>query len=243
MSTHKWQFSPRFRRHVFGWRSDTPIQRIKEAVSEIKQVAKKEPVIAAEGAVALLEKLSPALEQVDSSSGVLGSAVNRAIDTLVPIIVKANVDQRVRQRWLERLWEAIENDGMTYIESLGDYWGELCVTAEIASAWADQFLPVVEHIWNQQTSGHGFYKGTTACMASLYAAGRHEQLLSLLAKAPFKWWHDRRWGVKSLTAMGKKDEAIRYAEESRGLGSKVFRVARKRAIIRQQISVDSAVRR
>jgi hypothetical protein len=51
MSTHKWQFSARFRRHAFGWRSDTPIQRIKEALAEIKQVARKEPVLAAEGAV------------------------------------------------------------------------------------------------------------------------------------------------------------------------------------------------
>ena len=86
MTTHKWQFSSRFRRHAFGWRSDTPIQRIKEALAEIKTVARKEPVFAAEGAVTLLEKLSPALEQVDSSSGALGTAVNRAIDTLVSII-------------------------------------------------------------------------------------------------------------------------------------------------------------
>ena len=79
---YKWQFASRFRRHAFGWRSDTPIQRIKEALAEIKQVARKEPVLAAEGAVTLLEKISPALEQVDSSSGALGSAVNKAIDKL-----------------------------------------------------------------------------------------------------------------------------------------------------------------
>lgn len=106
MTTHKWQFTSRFRRHAFGWRSDTPIQRIKEALAEIKAVARKEPVLAAEGAVTLLEKLSPALEQVDSSSGALGSAVNKAIETLVPIIAKADVEARVRQRWLERLWQA-----------------------------------------------------------------------------------------------------------------------------------------
>ncbi len=100
---YKWQFASRFRRHAFGWRSDTPIQRIKEALAEIKQVARKEPVLAAEGAVTLLEKISPALEQVDSSSGALGSAVNKAIETLVPLIVKANVEPKQRQRWLDRL--------------------------------------------------------------------------------------------------------------------------------------------
>jgi len=102
MTAHKWQFTARFRRQAFGWRSDLPVKRIQEAVKEIKQVARKEPVLAAEGAVTLLVKLSPALEQVDSSSGALGSAVNRAIDTLVPIIAKANVDTPLRERWLDR---------------------------------------------------------------------------------------------------------------------------------------------
>lgn len=224
-SAHKWQFASRFRRHAFGWRSDTPIQRIKEALSEIKQVARKEPVLAAEGAVTLLEKLSPALEQVDSSSGALGSAVNKTINTLVPIIAKASVGKSVRQRWLERLWDALQEDRIPYIEMLGDYWGELCVTPELAGAWADEFVPVLEHVWSPQSPGHGYFKGTSACLGSLFAAGRHEQLLSLLERAPFKWWHDRRWGVKALAAQGRKAEAIRYAEQSRGLNDPGWQIA------------------
>lgn len=216
MSKHTWQFAPGFRSKAFGWKSDIPIQRIREALSEIKLVAKKEPVIAAEGAIVLLEKLSPALEQVDSSSGAIGSAVNRAIETVVPIIVRAKVDTAVRQRWLERLWKAFEDDGIPYIELLGDFWGELCVEPELASHWADQLVPAVESIWGHATPGHRFYKGSTACMASLLAAGRHEELLALLEKAPFKWWHDRRWGVKALVAQGKPTEALRYAKQSLG---------------------------
>lgn len=225
MSAHKWQFTSRFRRNAFGWKSDAPIQRIKEAIAEIKLVAKKEPVLAAEGAVTLLEKLPPSLEQVDSSSGALGSAVHRAMDILVPIIAKPNVEPAIRQHWLERLWAAVEDDGMTYIESLGDYWGELCTTPEIASTWADHFLPLLEYTWSQKASSHGFYKGTTACLASLYAAGRHDELLTLLDKAPFKWWLERRWGVKALVALGNKAEAIRYAEESRGLNDPGWQIA------------------
>lgn len=224
-NAHKWQFAPRFRRHAFGWRSDTPIQRIKEALSEIKLAARKEPILAAEGAVTLLEKLSPALEQVDSSSGALGAAVNKAIDALVPLIAKADVDESVRQRWLERLQNALQDDEIPYIEVLGDYWGELCVSPEVAAAWADEFLPVVERVWSPQSPGHGYFKGTSACLASLFAAGRHEQLLSLLERAPFKWWHYRRWGVKALAAQGKKAEAIRYAEESRGLNDPGWQIA------------------
>lgn len=244
MSARKWQFTSRFRRHAFGWRSDTPVQRIKEAISEIKQVARKEPVLAAEGGIILLEKLSPALEQVDSSSGALGSAVNKAIDTLVPIIIKADVDQKIRQRWLERLWQALQDDEMPYIELLGDYWGELCVTPELASQWADEFMPVVESVWSPNASGHGFFKGTSACLSALFAAGRYDDLLTLIDKARFKWWHDRRWGVKALSAMGKKAEAIRYAEESRGLNDPGWQIAQScEDILLSSGLLDEAYRR
>jgi len=244
MSVHKWQFASRFRRHAFGWRSDTPIQRIKEALTEIKQFTLKEPVLAAEGAITLLEKLSPALEQVDSSSGALGSAVNKAIDTLVPIIVKADVEPKQRQRWLERLWQALQNDQMPYVELLGDYWGELCVTSELASQWADEFMPVVESVWSPKASGHGFFKGTSACLSALFAAGRYDDLLALIDKARFKWWNDRRWGVKALAAMGKKAEAIRYAEESRGLNDPGWQIAQAcEAILLSSGLVDEAYRR
>ncbi len=225
MTAHKWQFTSRFRRHAYGWNSDTPIQRIKEAVSEIKQVARKDPAFGADGAVLLLEKISPALEHVDSSSGALGSAVNRAIDALVPIIAKPDVDHTIRQCWLKRLWEAVQDDGIPYIEILGDYWGDLCVSPELASQWADEFLPVLESVWSPTASGHCYFKGTSACMASLYAAGRYDDLLILLGKAPFKWWYDRRWGVKALAAMGRRAEAIRYAEESRGLNDPGWQIA------------------
>ena len=103
-ASYKWQFAQRFRRHAFGWRSDVPIQRIKEALAEIRQVARGDTVLAAEGAVKFLEKVSPALEHVDGSSGAIGTAVNRAIETLVPVIAGAQVDTVTRQTWLERLW-------------------------------------------------------------------------------------------------------------------------------------------
>ena len=219
MSAYKWEFAPRFRRNAFGWRSDLPIKRIKEALSEIRLVARKEPILAAEGAIVLLEKLSPALMNVDSSSGALGGMVNHAVETLVPILTKANVDAATRARWLDRLWEAVQEDEMPYIEYLADFWGELCVEAKVASVWADQFLPIVERIWSPAEPGHGYFKGTDACLSALHVAGRHDELLALVAKARYKSWHNRRWGVKALVALGKKAEAVRYAEESRGLNT------------------------
>lgn len=225
MPAHKWQFAPRFRRHAFGWRSDTPIQRIKEALAEIKVLAKKEPVLAAEGAVLLLEKLSPALEQVDSSSGAIGSAVNRAILTLVPFIAQADASLEVRQRWLERLWDALQDDGMAYIELLGDHWGELCANPVLASQWADTLLPAVRQAWSPSAEPGGYFRGSTACLASMLAAGRFEELLGLIETARHNWWHYRQWGVKALLAMGKRAQALQYAEASRGLNDPVGQIA------------------
>jgi hypothetical protein len=226
MSTaHKWQFAPRFRRQAFGWRSGTPIQRIKEALAEIKQVARKEPVLAAEGSVLLLEKLAPALEQVDSSSGAIGTAVNRAIETLAPIIAKAPVDAKVRQKWLERLWKAIEEDGISYIESLADHWGTLCAEPKLAERWIAEFRPMVEYAWRPHANGHGYYNGTAACLSAMMAAGQYEPLLGLLEMAPYKFWHDRKWGIQALAALGRKAEALRYAEDSRGLNDPGMQIA------------------
>lgn len=122
---HKWEFRGRFRRGAFGWRSQPAIRRIREAVSEIKKVARQDKVLAAEGAVLFLEKVSPALEHVDSSSGAVGTAVNNAIAALVDIIGNAPADESTRNAWLDRLWEAYQNDEIPYIERLGDYWGDL----------------------------------------------------------------------------------------------------------------------
>jgi tetratricopeptide (TPR) repeat protein len=215
---HKWTFAACFRRQAFGWRSQPAINRVKEAVAEIKTTSRKDPILAAEGAVLLLEKLSPALEQVDSSSGAIGTAVNNAIETLIPFIAEAPADEATRSRWLERLWKAVEEDDIPYIELLPEYWGTLCRTPELASHWADELIDPVRITWSQdRQAGGGYFKGTSACLSALFTAGRYAEILELLDLAPYKFWHYRKWGVKALIAMGKKAAAIRYAEDSRGL--------------------------
>jgi hypothetical protein len=93
---HKREFKARFRRHAFGWKSQPAITRVKQAVTEIRKVSRKEPLVAAEGAVTFLERVSPALENVDSSSSAIGTAVTRAIEELVAIIANAPADRSTR---------------------------------------------------------------------------------------------------------------------------------------------------
>lgn len=209
-------FRARFRRHALGWRSQPAIKRIKEAISEIRTVARRDPVLAGEGAVLFLERLSPALERIDSSSGAIGTATCNAVEALVPILVQAPTDEERRDQWLDRLWEAFQDDGFGYIQTLADHWGELCVTPERASLWADRLIDVVRLAWSPDPAFGGFFPGTIPCLSALFKAGRYEEVLRLLEMAPYKMWHYRKWAVRALAAQGRAEAALRYAEVFRG---------------------------
>lgn len=211
---YKWEFKPQFRRHAFGWRSQPAIGRIKQAQAEIKKVARKDPVLAAEGAVSLIERLSPAIEQVDSSSGAIGTAVYHAIVDLVPVIAGAPADARVRDAWLERLWAAHEADQMPYIEAIGDYWGDLCASGEVASSWADRLTGITRLALSPDPNLRGYFHGTSACLSALYRAERYEEIVELVSGERVIWPY-KRWAVKALVALGQKAEAIKYAESCR----------------------------
>jgi hypothetical protein len=96
-----------------------------------------------------------------------------------------------------------------------DCWAD----AQTAQRWINEFKPLVEYTWRPHANGHGYYNGTAACLSAMMAAGHFDQLLTLLELAPYKFWHDRQWGVRALVALGRKAEAIRYAEASRGLNA------------------------
>ncbi|MDQ2819180.1 MAG: hypothetical protein M3Y65_02070 [Pseudomonadota bacterium] len=164
----------------------------------------------------LLEKLAPAIEQVDSSSGRIGSTVNQVIVTLVPIIAKADVSAAVRATWLERLWAAYEADTMPSIEYLGDFWGELCVTKELARQWANRLTQEAAAMWENNAADGKFtyFKGTQAGFSALYATGDHDELFALIATSEYREpsWNYREWGARALAASGKMREAIAYAE-------------------------------
>lgn len=212
---HRWEFKARLRRGAFGWKSSRlAIQRVKEAASEIRNVARRDPMLAAEGAVTFLERVSPALERVDSSSGALGTAVNWAIDELVPLIAAAPADRPVREGWLERLFEAHGADEIPYIELLADRWGELCASRELASAWADRLLDVTRMALGPDPRFQGYFHGTSACLSALYASERYGEIVDLLEGDAI--WPYKRWAVLALAASGRKADATRYAQSCRG---------------------------
>jgi hypothetical protein len=225
---HTWAFRARYRRTAFGWKgSKLAIERIHEALTEIRAVARHDPATAAEGAVLFLEKLSPALNQIDSSSGALGNATYAAVRELVPIISSAPVDAAMRKKWLDRLFDAIQEDDPPYIEHLGDHWGDLCATTELAFLWANQLLPIQRNVLRERKRGtYAFFSGTTLCYSALFKAGRHDELLELLAMDPRPIWQYLIWGARVLAARGQVDEAIAYVRERAGSSTSLETIAR-----------------
>ncbi len=212
--THRWEFQTRFRRHAFGWKSQPAVTRVRQAVAEIKKIAKRDAMLAAEGAVLFLERVSPALEQVDSSSGAIGSAVNTAIADLVPLIVSAPADATTRNSWLERLFNAHEADQIPYIERLADDWGALCASQQVASLWADCLLGLTRTVLGPEQGQRVHFHGTAACLGALYHAGRFDEIGELLHGE--NRWSYRQWAVRALAAKGQKAEALLLAESGRG---------------------------
>ena len=161
--------------------------------------------------------MRPALEHIDTSSGALGSAVNKALDTLIPIIVEAPADKKARNKWLNRLWQAMADDGVDYLSPVGDRWGEICGPVDEVGKWADDLVSTLRSCWSDPNPGRYFHDAT-ACLSCLLVAGRYQELLELLEldhRHPM--WHYRRYGVEALLALGRKTDAVQYAEVSRGL--------------------------
>ncbi len=212
-----WEFRSRLRSGAFGWRgSHLACQRLKEAAAEIKSVARTDALTAGDGVVTLMERIWPAFQNIDTSSGALGGAVYWAQQDLLPIAIAAPADRRMRDKWLERLWQAVEDDGVDYLSVVQDRWGELCGSREVASRWADRFLGLLRAAWSSPRPGN-HVRGTSVCLSSLLAAGRHEELFEALALLRFAFWDYRKFGVQTLLSEGRTDEALAYAEASRGL--------------------------
>ncbi len=185
-SGHRWAFKARFRAGAYGWRGSALAgKRLKEAVREIRAVAKSDRVLAAEGCVSLMERLWPALEHIDTSSGALGGAVHRTLDELIPILIAAPADVMTRSAWLGRLFQAVMDDGVQYLSAVEDRWGDIAVYPELMAEYAARLQGLIRRVWVEEPPG-GHVIGTAICLSCLLEAGRYGDLIELLSCARMK---------------------------------------------------------
>ena len=203
---------PGMRAGAYSWRSSAKaIERLKSARTEIRSVARKDPVTAAEGVIALAQRIWPAFEHIDTSTGALGSAVNRTLEDLLPILIEAPADEKTRAKWLEQLREAILDDGVDYLAPIADRFGEIAVYPALMNDHADRDLDLIRAAW----SDHARYAHVTTAtltLSCLLEAGRHDELLDLLAVHKTRIWFYEKFGAEALLRQGREDEALAFAE-------------------------------
>jgi hypothetical protein len=209
---YQWQFRARFRTNAFSWRGTAlASKRLKEAVAEIKKASKSDPVAAGDGCVVLMERLWPALQSIDSSSGALGNTVNRTLHALIPILIAAPCDRELRAKWLERLYQAVCDDGVQYLTPVEERWGELCVFPELANEWADRMLPRLREVWAARRPGD-HVRGDTLCLSCLLETGRYKELGGVLSLRRMRFWPNDKFMAEAMAREGRIDEAVAYAE-------------------------------
>ena len=214
-SVREWQFKRKFRSNAYGWRASSfAIGRLKEAAAEIRSVAKSDPVAAGDGVVSLTERIWPAFQGIDTSSGALGAAVLHTVQELIPILTVAPADHATRGKWLERLFEAVQNDGVEYLAPLEDRWGEIAQYPDLIDAYADRMIGLVRRAWDDHQTFQ-YVIGTSICLSCLLEGGRYTELQELLATRRMKFWSSHRFGAEALVRQGLWEAAIEFAEAAR----------------------------
>lgn len=209
---HKWAFKSGMRAGAYSWRSSAKaIDRLKSASAEIRAVARSEPVIAAEGVIVLAQRIWPAFEHIDTSSGALGTAVRRTLDELLPILIDAPADENTRAKWLEILREAILEDGVDYLAPIADRFGKIAAFPALMNLHADRDLDLIQAAWSDHLR-YAHVPTATLTLSCLLEAGRFAELLDLLAIKKTHLWFDEKFGAEALLRQGREDEASAYAE-------------------------------
>jgi hypothetical protein len=212
VAERNWQFKTKFSTKSYGWRgSRLAISRLKEAFSEIKAAAKSDPVAGGDGAVSLMERIWPAFQDIDTSSGALGTAVARTLDKLIPILIEAPADHSTRSKWLTRLFEAVQNDGVEYLAPVEGQWGEIARYPDLINEYADRLIGIIRRAWaDHETFQHAI--GTSICLSCLLEAGRYAELQELLSTRRMKFWSSHWFGAEALVRQGLWEAAVAYAE-------------------------------
>lgn len=211
-TTHKWEFKSGMRASAYSWKSSAKaIERLKSASSEIRAVARFDPLAAAEGVIALAQRIWPAFEHIDTSSGALGSAVRRTLEELLPVLIEAPADEKTRAKWLDQLREAIEDDGVDYLAPIADRFGQIAAYPSLMNLHADRDLDMIAAAWSDHVR---FIHLPTSklTLSCLLEAGRYDELLALLARQKTHLWFDEKFGAEALLRQGRENDSLAYAE-------------------------------
>src|SRR5260370_17207121 len=85
--------------------------------------------------------------------GALGGAIRRTLAELIPILISAPADVATRNAWLERLFQAVMDDGVQYLAPVEDRWGEIAVYPELMQEYAERLCGMIRRVWVGEPPG------------------------------------------------------------------------------------------
>ena len=225
-AAHKWEFTARFRRHAFGWRSQPAIQRVKQAVERDQEGRARRP------SAGCRRRGDPARARLAGARArrqLLGRDRNRGQQARSPSSFRSSPARppiaETREAWLERLWEAHEADAdplhraarRPLGRALRFEGGRLGVGGPPGRHHAHGAEPGQEPARSLPRNGR-------MPQRALPRGAPSTEIVDLLQVDTI--WPYKRWAVKALAALGKKAEAIRYAESCRGPWTQRWRCRR-----------------
>ena len=190
---------------------------LRQSVTQLRRISRTHPELAGNQSVYFLTNLGSALENVDPTSRTVTTAVRKSVQAIVHLFVALPVSTLMYDQWLEQLAALLEreNDRGQCWQELAIHWGLLCKSPILASYWADRWLPHIRQRWKLAQFKQ---PNSLACLASLAASARWQEILDLLAQQPIGFWPEQRFGVMALAAQGKSTEALTYAQHANPLG-------------------------
>jgi hypothetical protein len=106
----------------------------------------------------------------------------------MPILISAPADVKTRSAWLERLFQAVMDDGVQYLAPVEDRWIEMAVHPELMNEYTERLRALIRRVWVDEPPG-GHVIGRAICLSCLLEARRYGDLIELLAGARMRWWH------------------------------------------------------
>ena len=107
-----------------------------------------------------------------TSTGMTEESFDR-LTGIIPILAGAPADHATRSKWLERLFEAVQNDGVEYLGPAEERWGEIAHYPDLINKYADRLIEMVRRAWSDHQSFQ-YVTGTSICLSCLLEAGRYD---------------------------------------------------------------------
>ena len=128
----------------------------------------------------------------------------------MPILIAAPADERTRAQWLDRLREAVAEDGVDYLAPISECFGEIAAHPALINLHADRDLDLVRATWSDHAR-FTHVATATLTLSCLLEAGRHDELLALLAMKKTRLWFDEKFAAEALLRQGRDDAALARA--------------------------------